>query len=133
MDIEFVSLQPQEPMSIDMRLGIEAETDNRGEEEKGKTDKYRRGKRKGTKKFMRHTTTLGIKYVKVGQSDGVIVGRVRLVSSRSLGLDCRSPEFWVKDVYLNTRHGSLTVPAREPAAIKLDKYGNKRRSVRCMM
>jgi hypothetical protein len=30
------------------------------------------------------------KYGKVGQSDGVIVGRVRLVSSRSLGSNCRS-------------------------------------------
>jgi hypothetical protein len=30
-----------------MRLSIEPERDNRGEEEKGKMGKYRRGKRKG--------------------------------------------------------------------------------------
>jgi hypothetical protein len=55
-------------MSIDMRLCIEAETDNREEEEKGKSGKYRREK-KGVKNFMRHITTLGIKYGKEGRSD----------------------------------------------------------------
>jgi hypothetical protein len=50
MDIEFLSPQPQEPASIDMRLCIEAETDNRGEEEKGKSEKYRREK-KGSKEL----------------------------------------------------------------------------------
>jgi hypothetical protein len=36
MDIEFLTPPPQEPASIDMRLSIEPEMDNRGEEEKGK-------------------------------------------------------------------------------------------------
>jgi hypothetical protein len=45
MDIEFMGLQPQEPASIDMRLCIEVEMDNRGEEEKGKRGKYRREKK----------------------------------------------------------------------------------------
>jgi hypothetical protein len=60
MDIEFLTPPPREPTSIDMRLRIEPETDNRGEEEKGKmsnrgdeekgkTGKYRRGKIKGAK------------------------------------------------------------------------------------
>jgi len=34
--------------------------DNRGEEKKGKTGKYRRGKRKGDKNFIPHTKTLSI-------------------------------------------------------------------------
>jgi hypothetical protein len=133
MDIEFLTLQPREPASIDMRLGIEPEMNNRGEEEKGKMGKYRRGKQKGAKNFMRHTTTLGLKYGKVGQSNGVIVGRVRLASSRSLGSNCRSPKFWVQDVYPNTGHESSIAPTREPAVIKLAKYGNERRSVRRVM
>ena len=41
-----------------MRLSIEPETDNRGEEKKGKTGKYRRRKRKGENNFILHTTTL---------------------------------------------------------------------------
>ena len=45
-------------MSIDIRLTIEPKMDNREEEEKGKTGKYRRGKRKEEKNFMPHTTTL---------------------------------------------------------------------------
>jgi hypothetical protein len=44
------------------------------------------------------------KYGKAGRSDGVIVGRVRLASSRSLGSNCRSPKFWVQDVY--PEHGA---------------------------
>jgi hypothetical protein len=36
-------------MSIDMGLSIESEMDNRGEEKKGRTTKYRTGKRKGGK------------------------------------------------------------------------------------
>jgi hypothetical protein len=99
MDIEFITMSRWEPTSIDMRLSIEPETDNRGEEEKGKTGKYRRGKRRGETNFMRHKTTLGLKYGKVGWSDRVIVGRVRLVSSRSLRSNCNSPKFWVQDVY----------------------------------
>jgi hypothetical protein len=86
MDIEFLSPQPWEPVSIDMRLGIEGEMDNRGEEEKGKTRKYRRGKIKGEKNFMHHTKTLGLKYGKAGWSNEVIVGRVRLASLRSLAI-----------------------------------------------
>jgi hypothetical protein len=39
-----------------MRLSIKPERDNRGEEEKGKTGKYRRGKRKGEKNFIPQTT-----------------------------------------------------------------------------
>jgi hypothetical protein len=35
MDMEFVTLPSREPVSIDMGLSIELETDNRGEEEKG--------------------------------------------------------------------------------------------------
>ena len=42
MDIEFLSLQALEFVSIDKQPCIEAEMDNRGEEEKGKSDKYRR-------------------------------------------------------------------------------------------
>jgi hypothetical protein len=75
MDIEFLSPPPQEPTSIEMRLSIEPETNNRGEEEKGKTinkreeekgktGKYRRGKRKGAKNFMPHTTTLSLIIIK---------------------------------------------------------------------
>jgi hypothetical protein len=63
--------------------------DNRGEEEKGKSDKYRREKKKGVKNFMRHKTTLGLKYGKAGRSDGVIIDKVRLASSRSPGSNCR--------------------------------------------
>jgi hypothetical protein len=88
MDIEFLSPQPQEPASIDMRLCIEAETDNRGEEEKGKSESIEE-KKKGVKNFMRHRTTLDLKYGKAGRSDGVIIGRVRLASSRSPGSNCR--------------------------------------------
>jgi hypothetical protein len=73
--------------------------DNRWNEEKGKTGKYRRVKRKRAKNFMHHTTTLGVKYGKAGRSNGVIVGRVRLASSRSPGSNCRSLKFWVQDVY----------------------------------
>jgi len=40
------------------------EMNNRGEEEKGKTGKYRRGKRKGAKNFMPHTTTLSMIIIK---------------------------------------------------------------------
>jgi hypothetical protein len=116
-----------------MKLGIEPEKNNRGKEEKGKMGKYRRAKRKGAKNFMRRTTTLGLKYGKAGRSDGVIVGRVRLASSRSLGLNHRSPKFWVHDVYPNTGHESSIAPTQEPAIIKLDKYGNERRSVRRVM
>jgi hypothetical protein len=47
-----------------MQLSIEPETYNRGEEEKGKTSKYRRGKRKGAKKFMPHTKTLSLIVIK---------------------------------------------------------------------
>jgi hypothetical protein len=36
MDIEFFTPPPWEPASIDMRLSIEPEMDDRGEEEKGK-------------------------------------------------------------------------------------------------
>jgi hypothetical protein len=64
MDIEFLTLPPREPASIDMRLSIEPEMDNRGEEEKGKMGKYRRGKRKGAKNFMPHTTTLSLIIIK---------------------------------------------------------------------
>jgi hypothetical protein len=64
MDIEFLSPPPWEPTSIEMRLSIEPEMDNRGEEEKGKTGKYRRGKRKGAKNFMPHTTTLSLIIIK---------------------------------------------------------------------
>jgi hypothetical protein len=75
---------------------------------------------------MHHTTTIGIKYGKVVRSEGVILGRVRLASSRSSRLNCRSLKFWVQDVYPNTGHESSIVPIREPAAIKLAKYGNER-------
>jgi hypothetical protein len=44
-----------------------------------------------------------IKYGKAGQSDRVIVGRVRLVSSSSLWSNCRSPKFSVQYVY--SEHG----------------------------
>ena len=64
MDIEFLTPPPREPVSIDMRLSIEPKTDNRGEEEKGKTSKYRRGKRKGENNFMPHTTTLSLIIIK---------------------------------------------------------------------
>ena len=64
MDIEFLTPPPREPASIDMQLSVEPETDNRGEEEKGKTGKYRRGKRKGAKNFMPHTTTLSLIIIK---------------------------------------------------------------------
>jgi hypothetical protein len=60
MDIEFLTQPPQEPVSIDMRLSIKPETYNRGKEEKEKVGKYRRGKRKGPKNFMPHTTTLSL-------------------------------------------------------------------------
>ena len=60
MDIEFLTPQPREPVSIDMRLSIELETNNRGEEEKGKMSKYITGKRKGDKNFIPHTTTLSL-------------------------------------------------------------------------
>jgi hypothetical protein len=50
-------------MAIDMALTTSG-TDNRGEEEKGKTGKYRRGKRKGEKNFMPHTTTLSLIIIK---------------------------------------------------------------------
>jgi hypothetical protein len=73
-----------------MQLGIEPKTNNRGEEEKGKTRKYRRRKRNRAKNFMCHTTTLGLMYGKARHSDGVIVGRVRLASLRSLGSNCIS-------------------------------------------
>ena len=43
-----------------MRLSIEPEMDNRGEEEKGKMGKYRRGKIKGEKNCIPHTTTLSL-------------------------------------------------------------------------
>jgi hypothetical protein len=42
------------------RLSIEPKTHNRGEEEKGRTGKFRRGKRKGDKNFIPHTTTLSL-------------------------------------------------------------------------
>ena len=64
MDMEFVTLPSWEPTNIDMGLSIEPETDNRGEEEKGKTSKYRRGKRKGENNFMPHTTTLSLIIIK---------------------------------------------------------------------
>ena len=51
-------------MSIETKLSIEPETDNRGEEEKGKTGKYRRGKRKGEHNFIPHTTTLNLVIMK---------------------------------------------------------------------
>ena len=51
-------------MSIDMGLSIEPETNNRGEEEKGKMGKYRRGKRKGAKNYMPHMTTLSLIIIK---------------------------------------------------------------------
>jgi hypothetical protein len=38
--------------------------DNRGEAEKGKMGKYRRGKVKGAKNFMPHTTTLSLIIIK---------------------------------------------------------------------
>jgi hypothetical protein len=47
-----------------MRLSIEPKTGNRKEEEKGTSRKYRRGKRKGAKKFMPHTTTLSLIIIK---------------------------------------------------------------------
>jgi hypothetical protein len=34
--------------------------------------------------------------------DRLIVGRVKLASSRSLGSNCRSQKFWVQDVYHGT-------------------------------
>jgi hypothetical protein len=64
MDIEFLTSPPREPASIDTRLSIEPKTDNRGEKEKGKMGKHRRGKRKGAKNFMRHTTTLSLIIIK---------------------------------------------------------------------
>ena len=60
MDIEFLTPPPREPASIDMRLSIEPEMDNRGKEEKGKMGKYRRGKRKGDKNFIPHRTTISL-------------------------------------------------------------------------
>jgi len=51
-------------VSIETKLSIEPETDNRGEEEKGKTGKYRRGKRKGEKNFIPDTTTLSLIIIK---------------------------------------------------------------------
>jgi hypothetical protein len=46
-------------------------------------------KKKGLKNFMRHKKTLGLKYGKVGQSDRIIIGRVRPGSSMILGSNCR--------------------------------------------
>jgi hypothetical protein len=60
MEMRFFSSPPREPASTETRLSIEPETNNRGEEEKGKTSKYRRGKRKGDKNFIPHTTTLSL-------------------------------------------------------------------------
>jgi hypothetical protein len=37
--------------------------------------------------------------VKVGQTNGVIVGRGRVASLRSLGSNCRAQKFWVQYVY----------------------------------
>jgi hypothetical protein len=39
------------------------------------------------------------KYGKVGRTDGVIVVRFNLVSSRSLGSNFRARNFWVQNVY----------------------------------
>jgi hypothetical protein len=64
MEMRICQFPPREPASIEMRLSIEPETDNRGEEEKGKTGKYRRGKRKGEKNFIPHTTTLSLIIIK---------------------------------------------------------------------
>jgi hypothetical protein len=47
-----------------MRLIIEPKRDNRGEEEKGKTGKYIRGKIKGENNFIPHTTTLSLIIIK---------------------------------------------------------------------
>jgi hypothetical protein len=47
-----------------MKLSIEPETNNRGKEEKRRMGKYRRGKRKGEKNCMPHTTTLSLITIK---------------------------------------------------------------------
>jgi hypothetical protein len=47
-----------------MRLSIEPEIDNGGKEEKGRMSNYRRGKRKGAKNCMPHTTTLSLITIK---------------------------------------------------------------------
>jgi hypothetical protein len=44
------------------------------------------------------------KYGKAERSDGVIVGRVKLVNSSIMWLNCRSPKFWVQLVY--SEHGA---------------------------
>ena len=48
-----------------MRLSIEPKMNNRGEEEKGKMGKYRRGKIKGENNCMPHTKTLSLIIIKL--------------------------------------------------------------------
>jgi hypothetical protein len=59
---EHINMNPPlwQPTSIEMGPSIEPKTHNRGEEQKGKTAKYRRGKKKGDKNFIPQTTTLSI-------------------------------------------------------------------------
>jgi hypothetical protein len=64
MDIKFLTLPPWELARINMRLSIEPKTDNTGKEEKGRMSKYRRGKIKGSKNYMRQTTTLSLIIIK---------------------------------------------------------------------
>jgi hypothetical protein len=52
MDIEFLTPPPQEPTSIDMQLSIEPETNNRGEEEKGKKGVSIEDKKEGEKRTL---------------------------------------------------------------------------------